>query len=296
MAELSVRRGTERIWDALRRALDPGAPFEAAADAVARGNLKVFAEIGREFARFLALATPAREIAQADFDAFRASLRPGDPPDGQGYLGRAFDAYHRLLDETDPGVRAQLALFANLSIGWHEQVRLQPEIAEALDAPFAEPVKLKRDLVRELIRHRRIGLLLRLLPELLPGREVRKRLEELDARVRRVAHEAATEMLMTLTLPGPVVLDLGRDVPGTFPPDLRTVTDPALKELLDRVDPTPDTPRGSGADDWSNLQQRIHYIADLFRVFQEDVSLTAPPFTAEQVDVIRAGGRPPGRL
>ena len=296
MADVEERRGPALLWDSLRRALDPGAPFEAAAQAVAQGNLKVFAEIGREFARFLALAGPDGKIAQGDYDAFRASLRPGDPPDGQGYLGQAFDAYLRLLTETDPGERAQLMLLGNLSIGWHEQVRLEPEITAALDAPFTEPVKLKRDLIRELIRSRKIALLLRLLPQLLPGREVRRALEDLDARVRKVAHEAATEMLMTLTLPGPVVLDLGRDVPGTFPADLRTATDPALKELLDRIDPTPDTTRGSAAHDWSNLGERIHYIADLFRVFQEDGSLMSPPFTPDQVAVIRAGGRPPGHL
>jgi hypothetical protein len=293
---VSTRRGPDRIWDALRRALNPGAPFEAAADAVARGNLKVFAEIGLEFARFLALAGPDGQIAQASYDGFRAALRPGDPPDGQGYLARAFDAYYRLLTETDPRARAQLMLLANLSIGWHEQVRLQPEIAEALDAPFAEPVKLKRDLIRELVRNRRLGLLLRLLPELLPGRRVREELERLDARVREVAREAATEMLMTLTLPGPVVLDLGRDVPGTFPADLRTVSDPELVKLLDRVDPTPDTTRGSGARDWSDLTQRIHYIADLFRVFQENAAMMSDPFSADQVAIIRAGGRPPGHL
>jgi hypothetical protein len=296
MAQVSTRRGPDRIWDALRRALNPGAPFEAAADAVARGNLKVFAEIGLEFARFLALAGPDGQIAQASYDGFRAALRPGDPPDGQGYLARAFDAYYRLLTETDPRARAQLMLLANLSIGWHEQVRLQPEIAEALDAPFAEPVKLKRDLIRELVRNRRLGLLLRLLPELLPGRRVREELERLDARVREVAREAATEMLMTLTLPGPVVLDLGRDVPGTFPADLRTVSDPELVKLLDRVDPTPDTTRGSGARDWSDLTQRIHYIADLFRVFQENAAMMSDPFSADQVAIIRAGGRPPGHL
>ena len=298
MADLSERQGPERLWESLRRALNPGAPFEAAADAVARGNLKVFAEIGREFARFVALAGPDGTIAAADHDAFRDTLRPGDPPDGQGYLLQAFDAYFRVLGSVDSRERAQLMLLGNLAIGWHEQTRLQPEIAEALDAPFSEPVKLKRDLVKELLRNRRLGLLLRLLVELLPGRggQVRAELERLEARVRAVAHEAATEMLMTLTLPGPRVLDLGRDVPGSFPPDLVTVTDPDLHALLDRVDPTPDTTRGSGARDWSNLQQRISYIADLFRVFQEDESMGSPPFTPEQVAVIRAGGRPSGHL
>ena len=288
MADLSERQGTERIWESLRRALDPGAPFEAAADAVARGNLKVFAEIGREFARFLAL----------DYDTFRAALRPGPPPDGQDYLKTAFDAYHRVRTETDERERAQLMLLANLSIGRHEQTRLQPEITEAIDAPFKEPLNLRRDLVRELIRNRRVALLLRMVVDLLPGRgtQVREELARLEERVRQVAHEATTEMLMTLALPGGRVLDLGRDVPGSFPADLATPTDPGLTELLALIDPTPDSTRGSGASDWSNLGERMHYIADLFRVFQEDESMGSPPFTPEQVAVIRAGGRPSGHL
>ena len=114
--------------------------------------------------------------------------------------------------------------------------------------------------------------------------------------MRQVAHEAVTELLMTLTLPGPEVLDLGRDVPGIFPAELRTITDPDLRALLGRVDPTPDTTRGSGAHDWANLDQRIHYIADLFRVHQQRDEMFSPPFTPEQVTVIEAGGRPAGRL
>jgi hypothetical protein len=89
---------------------------------------------------------------------------------------------------------------------------------------------------------------------------------------------------------------LGRDVPGTFPADLRTITNPELSGLLDRVDPTPDTTKGSGARDWANLDQRIHYIADLFRVYQETEAMMTPPFSPEQVAVIEAGGRPAGRL
>jgi hypothetical protein len=297
MGELSARRWPDGIWESVRRALNPDAPFEASADAVARGNLKVFAEIGREFARFLGLAGADGRISPSGFTAFRDTLRPGDPPDGQDCLKQAFTAYVAALGTGDRRECAQHMLFANLAIGWHEQTRLQPEIAEALNAPFAEPVNLKRDLLRELARHRRVGLLLRLLVNLIPGRttQVRAELERLEAHVRDIAREAITAVLMTLALPDRV-LDLGRDVPGTFPPDLETIQDPELSALLARVDPTPDTTRGSGARDWSNLDQRIHYIADLFRVSQGERSLATPPFTDEQVAVIEAGGRPAGRL
>ena len=65
---------------------------------------------------------------------FLDGLRPGDPPDGQRYLRQAFTRYERARAEHDPKARAELAVLANLEIGFHEQTRLQPEIREALDA------------------------------------------------------------------------------------------------------------------------------------------------------------------
>jgi hypothetical protein len=135
------------------------------------------------------------------------------------------------------------------------------------------------------------------LVDLVPGRatSLKKVLDDLDRHVKQIAHEAITEGLMTLSLPGEV-LRLGRDVPGAFPATLKTIHNPELRALLGRIDPTPDTTRGSGADDWSTLTERIHFIADLFRVYQERPALLSDPFTADQVAVIRAGGRPVGPL
>jgi hypothetical protein len=289
VADLSSKRGSERVWEAMRPALLPDCAFERASDAVARGNRKVFEEIGREFARFLAL--PPMELAR-----FPEGLRPGDPPDGQEYLRQAFTAYTAAFHESDPKVRAESILLANLAIGWHEQTRLQPEIVEAFNSPFEEPVKLRRGLLRHLLRPR-FGLALRLLAELVPGRRtrVKKVLDELDRHVKQVAHEALTDLLMTLSLPGRP-LRLGRDVPGAFPPELARIDSGDLRALLDRIDRTPDTTRGSGARSWANLTDRINYIADLFRVYQQDPQVLTDAFTAEQVEVIRAGGRPAGRL
>jgi hypothetical protein len=296
MAELGKRAGPEPLWEVLWKALGPTVAFERASGAVARGNRKVFEEIGREFARFLALPRIVGAIDPAALAAFHVGLRPGDPPAGQGLLGQAFRSYAAAFGERDRKARAELILLANLAIAWHEQTRLQPEIADALDAPLEEPVRLRRDLLRELLRSG-IGVALRLLLELLPGRAsaTRKALDELDRQVKRIAHEAVTEMLMTLSLPGQT-LSLGADVPGSFPADLQTIDNPELAALLGRIDPTPDTTRGSGASDWSNLAQRIHFVADLFRVYQERPALLSEPFSAEQVAVIKAGGRPGGRL
>ena len=67
--------------------------FERASDAVARGNLKVFEEIGLEFARYLDECPP--DDARPRSQRFLDGLRPGDPPDGQRYLRQAFAHYER---------------------------------------------------------------------------------------------------------------------------------------------------------------------------------------------------------
>jgi hypothetical protein len=296
VASLGAGPAPERLRDALWRARVPDSAFERASDAVARGNRKVFEEIGRAFASFLALLGTGGSLNPNALAAFREGLRPGAPPTGQGYLRQAFSSYAQAIRERDPKARAELVLLANLAIGWHEQRRLQPEISEALDAPFAQPVKLRRELLRQLAGLRP-GLALRLLRELVRGRRsaVIDVLDELDRRVKQIAHGAVTEVLMTLSLPGET-LSLARDVPGVFATELRTIENTDLRALLARVDPTPDTTRGSGARDWSDLEERIHYIADLFRVYQDDPKLLGDPFTAEQAAMIKAGRRPAGAL
>ncbi len=86
---------------------------DRASDAVARGNRKVFEEIGREFARFLALGRKRMAHPQA-VDQFCDQLRPGDAPEGQRHLVEAFKAYHRALLADHPKSRAEWTLLGNL--------------------------------------------------------------------------------------------------------------------------------------------------------------------------------------
>ncbi len=78
-----------------------------------------------------------------NLERFCAELRPGDPPDGQRYLRQAFTRYYQALFENDAKSQLELLLCANLEIGFHEQTRLQPEIAESLDAAFVDPQEFK---------------------------------------------------------------------------------------------------------------------------------------------------------
>jgi hypothetical protein len=149
-------------------------------------------------------------------------------------------------------------VLANLEIGLHEQTRLQPEIREALDAALAPT------------RH-------------LLAWPLQRKLTQLSRKV-------ITESLMVLTLPA-VVLSLGRNLeaPGE-------VTDPELRELMGRYEPAPPAVDDCGAEDWSELDQRMHYIVHLFRAHHADGTLGTPPFTPVQVERILAGELPDGDL
>ena len=57
----------------------------------------------------------------------------------------------------------------------------------------------------------------------------------------------------------------------------RTVKMDRLRALLAEVDTTPDSPRGTGGPDWSDLPGRMHFIADLFRAYHEDATLFESP-------------------
>jgi hypothetical protein len=278
---------TDAVLVALRDACAPLLTVTRVADAVARGNKKVFDEIGAEFARFVTVPGPASDHAAAE--RFLERFRSGDPPEGQGLLAAAFADYQRAGRLGDLKARAERMFLANARIGLHEQTRLQPEIADALNAPLPDPAMVARRLVEALFPDRRARL---------PG--LRAALAEVVGRVlepfRAVVRRVVTEELMTFTLPDGRPLRLGADLTGGFPPSLTKLEDPELVAVLRTVDPTPDSLAASGADDWADLADRMHMILDLFRQQHENADLFRPPFTPEQVRMIATGLTPDGRL
>ncbi len=251
-------------------ALYAAGAVERASAAVARGNLKVFAEIGREFARFLTTCGDDAGGNPGRIAAFRAGLRDGDPPDGQRYLRSAFSHYHQALFTSDSKQRSELIFEANSEIGFHEQTRLQPEITAALEAGFLIPGSAPRDLLGSL--------------------------DALQASLRARIRAALTAHMMTLWIPPGAPLRLGEDVPAGFPVDLERIDTPELRDFLARIDPTSDNVRDSGAIDWSDLSERLHFIVDFFRRYQAVPELWTPPFTPEQVAAINQGRLPQGDL
>jgi hypothetical protein len=165
-------------------------------------------------------------------------------------------------------------LLANLRIGLHEQTRLQPEIVRALDAPIADRREVKTRLLERLFGDARAAGLAHRLAE--HDGPLDDALQDLMDAVRGRLRQVVTAHLMTLDLPGGRVR-LGADVVGVCPPSLLRPQDADLRALLTRIDPVPDGTAGSGAREWANLGQRMHFITELFRTRQEDVSLLQPP-------------------
>jgi hypothetical protein len=266
--------------------------FELASACVARGNLKVFEEIGFVFARYLELCPPNGAARTGWFERFLDGLRPGDPPDGQRYLRQAFARYEHGRLERDPKRRAELALLANLEVGFHEQTRLQPEISEALDAADATSKDLGGRALEALFPSApRWWAALRRPAAAAVGVFA----AGADQAARRLARQVITDSLMVLSVPGRV-LPLGTHLSDPFPQTLREPTDAELIELLARFEPIPPAPDDCGARDWSELHQRMHYIVHLFRALHLSTELTRPPFTQQQVESFSRGLLPSGEL
>jgi len=293
--QLKAVLGLEResiIGEVARLALQMGG-IQRSSAAVAEGNVKVFAEIGREFARSLeVLASGGTEAA---WGHFLGSLRGGDPPEGQSLLVEAFGHYRKAMREEE-AARAERMLAANLLIGFHEQTRLQPEIQRALDEALLPHAVLEQHVYDAISGQ--LSWLPRIWSWFSPAREIllRKAAKVVAAEVVKLVRMVVTEQMMSIEFPGGRQLQLGHDVQRPFPESLAEAHLPELGELLRRVDPTPDSRQGSGARDWADFRERMHFITDLFRAWQEEPALFGDPFSAAQVAEIGLGRRPSGAL
>lgn len=284
----------QSVWDVL----NPLSALDRASDAVGRGNKKVFEEIGREFARFYDICLNDSVFDADKIALFCESLRPGEPPDGQQYLRQAFQFYYQAFFENDLKTRAERMLLANIMIGFHEQTRLQPEIAEAMNAALIGRSEFRRQLLNALFPNRGWFAQLRLFFKRLLGKPspFDPLLDTLLAEARRQAHLVITKYLMTIELPHGLLLRLGEDVPAEFPTSLQQLVLLDLVNLLEKIDPTPNSTHESRAVDWALLPDRLHFIVDMFRCYHESSDLFEPPFTPAQVEILKAGRLPDGGL
>ncbi|WP_253910524.1 hypothetical protein, partial [Pyxidicoccus fallax] len=247
--------------------------------AIADGNQFVFNEVGQEFARFIDTFQGETKPDAAKVQKFLEGF-PKDKP----LLKEAFGHYAQAMSEKDPNKKAELMLLANNKIGLHEQTQLQPYVEKALNAPVKETF---RNVLKQGIE---ASINAMPFPANLAGKAALKS-GAVDALLNPVVDAAAgafrrvaTEHMMKLAVPGDA-LKLGNDLPPPkgmestlFPPHLRSIQNPELRELLGKLDSSPDSLKGTGAKDWSRLDQRMNYIIDLFRTRQSDPHLFDPPY------------------
>jgi CRP-like cAMP-binding protein len=248
------------------------------ANRLAEGNRLIFSEIGPVFVRLVQACVSDAAAGRARLETVLATLRPG-PSDagGQDLLREAVTAYYEAAFEAHPKRKAELILLGSLKIGLHEQVRVDPIIDEALDAPAADLVDA-------------------LAPWLARFPASWRAPERARRRVTQHMRRLITSRMMRIRLPYGD-LRLGDDLPDLpaqrrFPDMLGTLEHSGLAQLFDRFD------RGlpTRAVDWSELDERMRYIANLFRSRQKSLEIFEPPFLLDQQSAIRAGRVPAGPL
>lgn len=253
---------------------------------ISLGNCKVFAELAAPFATMIEMFQDDTEPDESQMQIFLAQFRPGATErGGQDYLVEAFTNYYRARFEPHPKRKAEYIYLANVLVGLHEQMRLQPNIANALSAPITAVLDER---LTEFTRHFFISLV--------PALQQRA-----TRLVRRFFAALATDMLMVLTLPSGDLM-LGEDVkPCTtserrFPAHLQKIENGRLRLLLHRYDRVMDTLTGSGAKNWANLDDRMNFIVDLFRSYQQSPRLFEAPFSGTQQEQIWLDAIPAGKL
>ena len=209
-----------------------------ASEAVGRGNQKVFEEIGYEFARFISWFNDGSHLDNELFNQFCEGLRPGDPPEGQDYLRQAFRHYYQAVFTTDTKSKAELIFLANLEIGFHEQTRLQPEIAESLDAGW-NSLRDIFHLLANLFPFKGLLAWIGMYVMRILGRptDLDRDLSQFLSTIQVFLRKTITELMMSIDLPSGVQLRLGEDLEVRFAPSLETITVPEAKHLLAKSTP-----------------------------------------------------------
>ncbi|MEZ4925718.1 MAG: hypothetical protein R3A50_05545 [Saprospiraceae bacterium] len=265
-----------KVWEQI----DINTSLEITSKFIGLGNLKVYAEIGEKFARFLETLDLDPIKQKQLLSEFYDSFLPGDLPNGQQLLKSAFQQYELALSENDAKKKAELVFFANIQIGLHEQTRLQSEIEGALNAGLGDKAELEKNIRKVLFPNAGwlevIGAFFRALfnrpnpVEILISRFAQSLNEQ--------THLFLTNHLMEIKLPSQSTIKLAQDLKAPFPENLKVIQHKDLNNLLTIIDPSPNSTAMSGALDWTNLKERVHFITDFFRCYQETADLFQAPF------------------
>ncbi len=274
-------------------------PVEAVSRHIAAGNLAVFAELGPRFAlmrsRFDHATTCEASLLARLLDELELKTGPSEKG-GQDLLRSAVNYFYHAKFERHDDRKAELILLANAQTGLHEQVRLQPAIAGALQLPFNAVVQ---GLIEKQFGGNTVGIARQRLRSL-ASNAAKPLIAEFDRDLNRLWRGCVTRLFMTLYLPDGEI-HLGKDLrplPGRslFPTALESVEHSGLRALLATYRADGISAAESGAADWADFAERMHFILTLFRARQQDQRLFAPPFSAAQRRDIALGKMPQGAL
>ena len=260
----------------------PGQFLTRIGRSVSEGNTIVFAELAYPFSQMIETFANDWHYDGGKLEDFLSRFRPGPVQEGgQDYLIEAFAAYYHARFTHDRKVKAELVLRANFLVGLHEQIRLQPSIAGALTAPAEVLLKRKMPFFS-------------VIPN---GTNYWVQVTDFS---RDIAAALATNAFMYISVPSGI-LSLSSDVRspvgvGRFPAELLTLTDFRLRQLAKQWDGGLDTLAGSAATNWARLEDRMRFIIDMFRSYQQNYSLYESPFAPVQAQSILAGQVPTGHL
>jgi hypothetical protein len=252
---------------------------------IAACNVLVFAELAPIFSALLR-GLGSEPVTQETLAAAMAPALEALGTDPDATVAVAFEGYGRA--PFAGGGRAALVLDANILAVAHEQRRLQPAIAGALNAAVSDT--LKKLIETDIVRH-------------VPGEDARRTLDEvadgLCSLLDQAWDTALTESIMRLVTPREI-FDLRQDIPplpdGMFPLGLRALNETPAEASYAQWDKTAGIGNPSGAHDWAELGERMNFIVNLFRSRQQDATLFEPPFSAAQLTVLQQGQLPPGPL
>jgi hypothetical protein len=224
-------------------------------------------------------------------------LKTGSPQEGgQSLLRAAVGHFYQARFTSEPDRKAELILLANAETGLHEQVRLQPAIAGSLQLPSDAALRALLDGVFSTPAFERERIRLRAILE----NTAKPLFAEVDHELNRIWRQCATRILMTLRLPDGEI-HLGKDLQDSmgrrlFPSVLQSVEMNELRDMLATYHADGSTADESGAVDWADIPERMHFILTLFRARQQDSRLCEQPFSEAQRRDIAAGRMPQGAL
>lgn len=161
----------------------------------------------------------------------------------------------------EPTNRTQLLFFANALVGLHEQTRLQNDLEKAFLANVTVDI---------------FGHAVRILPNLAP---------------------LATQLIMRMVLPNETLPTDQNVTPrpwdgANWPTDLETIRMEEARNLYLWAVPSETELSGTGARDWTSLQQRMRWVWPMFRSRQDNPLNNCPPYSQQVTEAFWANELP----